>query len=77
MDRLVQAVETRDSIDRMIKEKLVDLQREGRSLVAILDSGYGYRMEKAKSLVMPASEKKSAQGKGRQVKKVKMGTSSS
>lgn len=77
VDRLEQAVEARDNIERMIREKLVDLQREGRSLVAVLDSGYQYRLEKAKSLVSPVSEQRLAPGEGRPVKKVKTGASSS
>lgn len=75
--RLERAIEARDSIERMIQEKLVELKREGMSLVAILDSGYEYRLQKAKSLVTPISEQKLAQGEGRPVKKVRIATSSS
>lgn len=61
----------------MIQEKLVELKREGMSLAAILDSGYEYRLQKAKSLVTPVSDQKLAQGEGRPVKKVRIATSSS
>ncbi|KAJ4397079.1 hypothetical protein N0V93_001303 [Gnomoniopsis smithogilvyi] len=77
VDRLAQALEARDSIDRMIQEKLVNLQREANFLVALLDSGYEYRIQKARSLVTPVSEQELDQGEGRPVKKVKIGTSSS
>lgn len=77
VDRLERAIEARDNIERMIQEKLVDLQREGRSLVAVLDSGYEYRLQKAKSLVAPVLEQELAQGEWRPVKKVKTSTSSS
>lgn len=77
VDRLEQAVEARDSIARMIQERLTNLQREGRNLVAILDRGYEYRLQKAESLITPVSEQKLAQGQDRPMKKVKTGPSSS
>ncbi|KAJ4422775.1 hypothetical protein N0V82_002554 [Gnomoniopsis sp. IMI 355080] len=77
VDQLEQAIEARATIERMIQERLIDLQREGRSLVAVLDSGYEYRLQKAKALVTPVSEQKLAQGEGRPVKKVKTVTSCS
>lgn len=77
LERLVQAVASRDEIDQMIEEKLVEVQREGRNLAAVLDSGYEYRLEKAKSLVTPVLAQEPTQDEGRPMKKVKIGISSS
>lgn len=59
----------------MIQDKLAEFKREGMSLAAVLDSGYEYRLQKAKSLATPVSEQKLAQSEGRPAKRVKITTS--
>lgn len=59
LDRLREALAARDGIEQQIKEHLRELQLETKRLVAVLDRGYQYRLEKAsKSLVTPESEQK-------------------
>lgn len=55
VNRLEQAIEARDTIDQLIREKLVELQRGGKSLAAVLEKGYEYRLEKARSFPTPVS----------------------
>lgn len=61
----------------MIEEKLVGFQREIGSLVAVLDRGYEYRLNKAKSLVTPVSQQEPTQSEARPVKRAKIGSPSS
>lgn len=79
VDRLIQAVEARDRIDQLIREKLTELQEAGKNLAELLDVGYGHRLDKARSLPTPASEKKHPQGQDfdRQAKRVQLSSSSS
>lgn len=84
VDRLQEAVATRDSIEQAIREKLGEIQAEFKSVAAVLDSGYGYRVDKANKslvskslLVTPDSEQKTGQEQSSQVKKAKISASSS
>lgn len=79
VDRLIQAVEARDRIEQLIREKLTELQEAGKNLAELLDVGYGHRLDKARSLPTPTLEKKHPQGQNldRQAKRVKLYTSSS
>lgn len=71
---MIQAVEARDSVDQLVREKLAELQKAGIRLAEELGAGYAHRLNKARSLPTPVSEQKKRnqdQDPGRQIKKVK------
>lgn len=77
VDRLVQAVEARDVIDRRIREKLAELQNEGANLAALLDRAYEHRIQKTQVVMMRDAEKLQAEDPdeaARPAKKVKLDT---
>lgn len=79
-NRLEQAIEARENIDQLIREKLAELQKKGKTLAAVLEKGYEYRLEKARSLSTQASEqeqpKDQDQDQARRGKRVKVDLSS-
>lgn len=73
VERLKQAVLTRDNIHRLICEKLAEMQSKAEILSAQLDKGYQHRLNKAQALL---KEQPQGQGAARQAKRVKIDTSS-
>lgn len=73
VDRLKQAVQTRDNIDQLISEKLAEIQSKAEILCARLDKGYQYRVDKAQAIL---KEQPECQGAARQAKRVKTDTTS-
>lgn len=49
LDQLKTAVEKRNNIEQLIRDKLAEVQRDGLNLAAMLDLAYEYRLDKAKS----------------------------
>lgn len=72
-------MQARDAIDQRIKEKLAELQDEGRNLATLLESTYEYRLKKAR-VTLSGMEQVQTQGQAQAqalpAKKVKIDTSS-
>lgn len=49
LDQLKTAVEKRNNIEQLIRDKLAEVQQDGQNLAAMLDLAYEYRLGKAKS----------------------------
>lgn len=72
-------METRDNIEKLIREKLMELRKAGIRLAEELDAGYGHRLDKARSISNPVSGQETNnrdQGCEQQAKRVKFDDSS-
>lgn len=77
LDRLIQAIEARDVIDRRIREKLAELKNEATHLVDLLDQTYEHRIQKTQRVMLSDAEELQAEdpdGAARPTKKVRLDT---
>lgn len=75
VDRLIEALEARDAIERSVQDKVAELQNEGADLAALLDRAYEHRIQKTQVVVKKDAEQLQSEGSdeaARPSKKVKL-----